>query len=138
MNKAYGIPVGVYVVSVSETGAAKKAGIQQGDIITKINDQTVKTIDAVQEIVNNTKAGTDIQVTIQRSDNGEYKEKQLTVTLKTKDTLAGLDDGSDSTDGQNSQNDQNNQNNNGGSYDYGNGSGNGNGSQVIPWGGSTY
>lgn len=115
VSKYYGIPVGVYVVSVSESGAANKAGIKQGDIITKINDQTVKTIDAVQEIVNNIKAGTDIEVTIKRSDDGEYKEKKVTVTLKNKDTLEGLEEDSNSGNG------------------YNNG-----GSQVVPWGGSSY
>ena len=113
VSQNYGIPVGVYVVSLSENGAAKKAGIKQGDIITQINGQTVKTIDAVQEIVNNIKAGTDIEVTVKRSDDGEYVEKKLSVTLKNKDTLDGLDgleeDNSD------------------------NGS-----SQVVPWGGSSY
>lgn len=113
VSQNYGIPVGVYVVSLSENGAAKKAGIKQGDIITQINGQTVKTIDAVQEIVNNIKAGTDIEVTVKRSDDGEYVEKKLSVTLKNKDTLDGLDgleeDNSD------------------------NGS-----SQVVPWGGSGY
>lgn len=135
VNEAYGIPVGVYVVSVSETGAAKKAGIKQGDIITKINGQTVKTIESVQEIVNNTKAGTDIEVVIKRSDNGEYKEKNLTVTLKTKDTLDGLDSETDSSKG-NSQNDSGTPYNNGENYDYGND--NSDSSQVFPWGGSTY
>ena len=38
VSKAYGIPVGVYVAAVSDTGAAYKAGIKQGDVITKIGD----------------------------------------------------------------------------------------------------
>ena len=49
VSKAYGIPVGVYVAAVSDTGAAYKAGIKQGDVITKIGDQTVKSIQEVQE-----------------------------------------------------------------------------------------
>lgn len=119
VKEAYGIPVGVYVVSLSENGAAKKGGLKQGDIITKINGHEVKTIESVQDIINNTKAGTDVELTIMRSDDGEYKEQKVKVTLKTKETLNGLEEESS----------ENNNNNDSYSND---------GSQVIPWGGSGY
>ena len=122
VSKAYGIPVGVYVAAVSDTGAAYKAGIKQGDVITKIGDQTVKTIQEVQEKVNSTKAGTTI--TVQRSNDGTYKAKQVDVVLKGKDTLDGLDDGSTQQQNDSSQDYNNN-------YDNDN-------SQVVPWGGSIY
>ena len=41
VSEAYGIPVGVYVSEVSDSGAAKAAGIKKGDVITKINDAKV-------------------------------------------------------------------------------------------------
>ena len=76
------------------------------------------------EIVNNTKAGTDITVTIKRSDDGEYKEKELKVTLKTKETLDGLESDSDSG----TENNNNSQ-----SYpNQGNGS-DGSDNQILPW-----
>lgn len=124
VSRYYGIPVGVYVTSVSENGAAYKAGMKQGDVITKINGSTVKSIEAVQEIVNNTKVGTSIEVTIKRSDDGEYKEKKLTVVLKDKNTLDDLEEEP--------------QSNNDNGYDYnGNGYGNDD-SQIVPWGSSGY
>jgi serine protease Do len=141
VSEYYGIPVGVYVVSVSENGAAAKAGIKQGDVITKINGTTVKTIDAVQEIVNNIKVGTKIDVTIKRSDDGEYVEKDLEVTLKDKDTLDGLEEDSSNSNSNSNSNGNSSGNSNGNSgngYDFNNGSSNGNGSQVVPWGGSGY
>ena len=122
-NKAYGIPIGVYVRAVSDTGAAYKAGIKQGDVITKINGRKVQSIEAVQEIVNNTKVGTTIEVTVMRSDDGEYKEKEIKVTLKSKDTLDGLEDDSDDSSSQ--------QGSYGNNYDE-------NDSQVVPWGSSIY
>lgn len=127
VSEAYGIPVGVYVAAVSDTGAAYKAGIKQGDVIVKINDQTVKTIEAVQEIVNNTKAGTDIEVVVKRSDDGEYKEQKIKVTLKGKDTLDGLEDDTQSESKDQSQSEEKYE------QEY-----NGDGSRVIPWGGSVY
>lgn len=124
ISETYGFPIGVYVAGVSDTGAAYKAGIKQGDVITKINGREVKTINEVQEIVNNTKAGTDITVTIKRSDDGEYKEKELKVTLKTKETLDGLESDSDSG----TENNNNSQ-----SYpNQGNGS-DGSDNQILPW-----
>ena len=108
----------------SDTGAAYKAGIKQGDVITKIGDQTVKSIQEVQEKVNSTKAGTTIKVTVQRSNDGTYKAKQVDVVLKGKDTLDGLDDGSTQQQNDSSQDYNNN-------YDNDN-------SQVVPWGGSIY
>lgn len=120
VSEAYGIPVGVYVAAVSDTGAAYKAGIKQGDVIVKIDNVAVKTIEEVQEKVNSTKAGTTIKVTIKRSDDGSYKEKEIKVTLKGKDTLDGLED---STTQQTQPDDSQ------GYEDYDNDD-----SQVIPWG----
>lgn len=124
VSKTYGIPVGVYVASLSDTGAAFKAGIKQGDVITAIDDRSVKTISEVQEIVNNTKVGTEITVTVKRSNDGEYKEKKIKVTLKSKDTLDGLEEESD---GQGSENRSQ------GDYYQGNDYGQGDGSEVFPW-----
>ena len=130
VSDTYGIPEGVYVAAVSDTGAAYKAGIKQGDVIVAIDDRKVSTIDGVQEIVNNTKVGTEITVTVKRSDDGEYKEKKIKVTLKSRDTLDGLDDSSSSS----SQND----NKDNYSQDSIPGNGNNNNSQdnsqVVPWG----
>lgn len=125
LSKTYGFPTGVYVASVSNTGAAYKAGIKQGDIITKINGREVKTINEVQEIVNNTKAGTDITVTIKRSDDGEYKERDIKVTLKTQETLDGLESDSD--------NETENNNNDSQSYPNQENGRNGSDNQILPW-----
>lgn len=126
VSESYGIPLGVYVVAVSDTGAAYKAGIKQGDIITKIDNLTVKTIEEVQGKVNNTKAGTTIKVTIMRSDDGSYKKKEIDVTLKGKDTIAGLGD-----DSRSDSDDQDY----GGGYDYDDQYDD---SEIIPWGRGIY
>lgn len=119
VSEAYGIPIGVYVAAVSDTGAAYKAGIKQGDVITKIDGMTVKTIEEVQEKVNSTKAGTSIRVTIKRSNDGSYTEKEVKVTLKGKDTLDGLDDETTQTQPDSSQNYRGYEDDD---------------SQVVPWG----
>ncbi len=122
LSEAYGFPVGVYVSQVSDSGAAKKAGIKQGDVITKINGTKVTSIEQVQNKVNNTKAGTEITVTIARSQDGEYKEQDVKVTLKSSETLGELED--ESTD--------NSQNGNSNRYGYGNDSYDGS-NRIVPW-----
>lgn len=119
ISKSYGIPLGVYVAAVSDTGAAYKAGIKQGDIITKIDGAVMKTIEEVQGKVNSTKTGTTIKVTIMRSDDGSYKEKEVSVTLKGKDTVDGLEE---DTPEQQPDDEQ----------------GYGDDSEVVPWGRGIY
>ncbi len=118
--KKYNMPEGVYVKSLSDTGAAAKAGIYQGDIITKIDGTQVKKIEDVREIVNSRRVGTTIEVTVQRSNGKEYEEQKIKVKLASKDTLDGLpedqyDDGSDENQEQQQM-----------PYD--------GGDQIIPWG----
>ena len=137
VSEAYGIPVGVYVSEVSDSGAAKAAGIKKGDVITKINDAKVSTIEQVQNKVNNTKAGTEITVTISRSQDGEYKEQDLKVTLKGSETLNELDNGSQdsgNSSGSNGNSDGSSDGNNSNPYGYGNDSYDDSyGSQIMPW-----
>ena len=86
----YNMPNGVYVAEVSEGGAAQKAGIQVGDIITSVNNIEVTTIESLQEKVNSYRKGTKVEVIVQRSNNGQYEEKKITVELQGKESLDGL------------------------------------------------
>lgn len=72
---------GVYVAAVSEDGAAKKAGIQEGDVILKINDRAVNSSSALQEEVSRYYPGVEIEVTVKR--NGDIKT--FKARLKNKD-----------------------------------------------------
>lgn len=75
--KKYNLTVGVYVVSVEQYSAAEKAGVQTGDVITKIDDTEIKTMDELNNIKNKHSIGDQVKLTINR--NGS--EKQLTLTL---------------------------------------------------------
>lgn len=89
-NNYYDMPIGVYVSQIAQGGAAEEAGMKKGDIITEINGVSTKTIEAVQEKVNNTRAGSKITVTVMRSVDGEYQAVELDVTLKDSSTLNKL------------------------------------------------
>lgn len=114
---AYNMPNGVYVAEVSKNGAADKAGIQKGDIITSINNMEVRSIESLQEKANSYKKGTQVEIILQRSDSGTYKEKKVKVTLQGSSSLNGLSSGKSSNNdsqsgnsGNNSQNGNNGQN----------------------------
>ena len=114
------MPEGVYVSEVAKDGAAGKAGIKQGDIITAINDIQVTTIESLKEKANSYKKGTKVTITLKRSDNGSYVEKKVKVTLQGSSSLNSLQSGS--SDDQNSNNNSGNNSgngsgNNGGSHD---------------------
>lgn len=69
---------GVFVTGVAEDGAAKPAGIREGDIITRVNNVPVTSGPEMVEQVSRYKPGDKISVTYLRND----KETTVTITLK--------------------------------------------------------
>lgn len=109
----YNIPNGAIVRAVSEGGAADIAGIKVGDIITSVNNMEVTTKESLLEKVNSYRKGTEIEVIFQRSNDGEYEEKKVTVKLQGSKSLDGLPSEDNSTDSGNQYND----NSGNGNYD---------------------
>jgi serine protease Do len=81
-KKAQGIKdgPGIFVTGVASDGAAKTAGIERGDFVTKINDVEINSSSELQEQVSRYKPGDKISITYVR--NG--KENIASVTLKNK------------------------------------------------------
>jgi serine protease Do len=67
VSQAYNLPVGAYVTSVTSGSAAEKAGIQQGDVITAINDVEITTIEELNSEKNNYSAGDTVTLTLVRA-----------------------------------------------------------------------
>lgn len=82
----YGMPEGVYVVSVYEGSGAQTAGIVKGDIITKFDGEKISSNSDLQKVLQYYAAGDTVKVTIMRPENGEYVEHDLTVTLGERQT----------------------------------------------------
>ena len=83
VSKSYGMPVGVYVTTVTEGAASDKAGIQKGDIITKLDGSSVTGYAQLREAMTYYASGETIKVTIQRLEGAEYIEKVVEMTLST-------------------------------------------------------
>ncbi|MCR5706979.1 MAG: trypsin-like peptidase domain-containing protein [Ruminococcus sp.] len=77
ISQMYDMPVGVYVISVTEDSAADKAGLQKGDIITAIDGDEVTTTEELNAKKNKHSAGDKVELTISR----DGKEEKVTVTL---------------------------------------------------------
>lgn len=84
VNEMYNIPVGVFIYDVEENGPADQAGIKKGDVITKIDGTSVQTKEDLTGRLEYYKAGETVDIVLYRTDNGEYKEQTVSVTLGAK------------------------------------------------------
>ena len=81
VSKTYNMPAGVYVAQVTEGTAAEQAGILKGDIITTFDGKEIGSMEELSNRLQYYKAGTTVDVTVQRVANGEYVEQVISVTL---------------------------------------------------------
>lgn len=77
----YGMPEGVYVVSVSEGSGAEAAGMVKGDVITRFDGERISSYADLQKVMQYYAVGDVVNVTVMRPENGEYVEHTLTITL---------------------------------------------------------
>ena len=83
----YNWPVGAFVYDLVEDGAAKKAGIYRGDIITEVNGITIKTGEQLRELITSYRHGTTVTVTVMRFIEGSYVEKKFDVVLQSNTSI---------------------------------------------------
>lgn len=75
--KENNVPVGVLVAEVQDFSPAQKAGIQPGDIITKFDGKTIKTMDELNELKGKHVSGDTVKVEVHRGKD----TKTLDLTL---------------------------------------------------------
>ncbi|SHL87061.1 S1C family serine protease [Actinacidiphila paucisporea] len=71
-------PAGVAIVSVSKGGAAAKAGLRSGDVITKVGGTPITTVQSLTTVLASLTPGTKVAVTYDR--DGATKTAQVTLT----------------------------------------------------------
>ena len=74
----YNLPVGVYVEDIAQNSGAANSTLKKGDVITKIDGQTITTMDELNSIKNKKEIGETVTLTIYRS--GEYIDIQIALT----------------------------------------------------------
>lgn len=87
ISKQYDMPVGIYLKSVVSGCAADKAGLKKGDIITRFDGIGVSSYDSLRDRLQYYEAGETVEVTVMTSEDGEYVEKVVTVTLNSKEEV---------------------------------------------------
>lgn len=75
--KQYNLPIGVYVYTTEKNSPAEKAGLQKGDVITKIEGTEVKTTNELNKVKNTFNIGDTITLTVYK--NGEETDVKVTL-----------------------------------------------------------
>lgn len=82
----YGMPKGVYVVSVASGSGAEAAGMVRGDVLTKFDGNKISSYADLQEVLQYYEIGDTVKVTVMRPEFGEYVSHELTLTLGARPT----------------------------------------------------
>lgn len=77
----YNIPYGVYVQSVIDGSGADKAGIQEGDVITKFDGKTISSLSELQSLLSGYDSGDKVKITVSRQRGQGYEEQEIEVKL---------------------------------------------------------
>ena len=81
MSQYYNMPEGVYVSEVIEGGAAEQAGLPVNSIITKIDGNSVDSMEELQEELQYYRVGDTVELTVQVQDRNGYVKEKVKVTL---------------------------------------------------------
>ncbi|HJC47370.1 MAG TPA: S1C family serine protease [Candidatus Lachnoclostridium pullistercoris] len=79
--EAQGMPAGIYITGVAAGSPAYEAGIQNGDILVRLNSGEIHTAKELQSRVENLEAGTLVTVTVARKGIEEYRELEYQITV---------------------------------------------------------
>lgn len=89
----FSMPKGVYVVKILDDSPASDCGLKAGDIITKFAGRDISSMENLQSVLSNKKAGEEVEMVIQRNnEKGEYEEVTLKVTLGAKKDMPNQTD----------------------------------------------
>lgn len=79
--EAQGLPAGIYITEVAAGSPAYEAGIQNGDILVRLNSGEVHTVKELQSRVENLEAGSTVTVTVARNGIDQYRELEYQITV---------------------------------------------------------
>lgn len=77
----YDIPNGVYIAEVERGSAAEEAGLKKGDILSRLDGNSITSTERLSELLEYFKAGEVVEAEILVADGGGYVERTLTVTF---------------------------------------------------------
>ncbi|MCH5343138.1 MAG: trypsin-like peptidase domain-containing protein [Acetatifactor sp.] len=81
LAQMFNMPEGIYIAEMLKEGAADKAGLQVGDIITRFGGEKIRSYNDLQETLQYYAAGDEVTVTVMRPENGTYVSYEFKMTL---------------------------------------------------------
>ena len=81
MVKQLDMPAGVFVYAIIDGGAASKSDLREKDVITKFDDQSIRSMAALEDLLQYYRAGETVNLTVQSLENGKYVERTVEITL---------------------------------------------------------
>lgn len=75
------MPEGIYVYKIEDDSASKNSELKEKDIIVSFDDQNVKTVSELQELLRYTKAGQEVSIKVKRLEGGSYIDKEFKLKL---------------------------------------------------------
>jgi serine protease Do len=83
-SKVYGMPKGVFISQLIENGAASKSLLQEKDIIIKLNNIDISTMEQLQNELSYYKAGEKVTITVKRFIIDKYTDVEINIILEKK------------------------------------------------------
>jgi len=84
ISQEYQLPRGAYITNIDMDSPAMQAGLQNGDIITKVDDEEIVSYAEFVNILMKAQTGQSLRLTVARQSQGkgEYQEMLITVALQ--------------------------------------------------------
>lgn len=80
-SKSLNCPTGFYITKIVDNSGAEQAGLERGNIITKIEGKDVKSLSTIKSTLSGKDKGDKVSLTVSYLEKNEYKEKEVEVTL---------------------------------------------------------
>lgn len=96
ISETYDMPIGIYINMIYENSPAEAAGLAKGNIITKFDGQTVKSMSELKTMLTYYKAGETVEIIAMVQGSEGYTEKAYSLTLGSQNVF-----GDDATNNEN-------------------------------------
>lgn len=80
-QNSYNMPTGFYITKIVDGSGADKAGLEVGNIVTKIEGKNVTKMNVLSQVLSTKNKGDKVTLTIAYLDGRKYSEKDIEVTL---------------------------------------------------------
>ena len=80
-SKSLDCPSGFYILKVESGLGADKAGLEKGNIITKVDGKEIQELSTLKNAIYSKNVGDKVTLTVSYLERNEYKEKEVEVTI---------------------------------------------------------